>query len=102
MHLRPTAFPKLSEPINDRGSSFGVDGLWRKVITNRLLSFLPIFFLCALITIMITAPVVAHAAQFEGVQIPDTLEVDGKTLHLNGYGLRKYSILGIHIYIASL
>ena len=34
--------------------------------------------------------------------MPDTLQVDGTTLHLNGYGLRTYSILGIHIYVASL
>ncbi len=102
MHLRPTAFRKRSEPINDTGSSFGVDRAWSHGFINRLLSFLPIFFSCALTTIIITAPVAAHAVQFEGVQIPDTLEVDGKTLHLNGYGLRKYSILGIHVYVASL
>ena len=34
--------------------------------------------------------------------MPDTIQADGKTLHLNGYGLRTYSILGIHIYVASL
>jgi hypothetical protein len=63
------------------------------------LSFAPIFFLCGLIII---APYVAHAAELGNVQIPETLQVDGKTLHLNGYGLRKYSIFGIHIYVASL
>ena len=45
---------------------------------------------------------VARAAELDGVQLPDTLQVDGKTLHLNGFGLRTYSLLGIHIYIASL
>lgn len=45
---------------------------------------------------------VAHAAELDGVQMPDTLQVDGKTLHLNGFGLRTYSILGIHIYVAGL
>ena len=44
----------------------------------------------------------AHAAELDGVQVPDTLRVDGKTLHLNGFGLRTYSVLGIHIYVASL
>jgi Chalcone isomerase-like len=44
----------------------------------------------------------AHAAELDGVQFPDTQLVDGKTLHLNGYGLRTYSILGIHIYVAGL
>jgi hypothetical protein len=57
------------------------------------------FFLCGL---MVIAPYVAHAAKLGDVQMPDTLQVDGKTLHLNGYGLRKYSIFGIHIYVASL
>ena len=44
----------------------------------------------------------AHPAELDGVQVPDTLHVDGKTLHLNGYGQLTYSILGIHIYVASL
>ena len=60
---------------------------------------MPVFFLCGLIII---APCVAHAATLGGVQVPTTLQVDGKTLHLNGYGLRNYSILGIHIYVARL
>jgi hypothetical protein len=47
---------------------------------------------------------VAQAAEFDGVQIPDTMQVGGKTLKLNGFGLRNYSILllNIHIYVASL
>jgi hypothetical protein len=31
-----------------------------------------------------------------------TFQVGAKTLHLNGYGIRTWSILGIHIYLASL
>lgn len=52
----------------------------------------------------ITAPVwhVASAAALDGLQVPDTQQVDGRTLHLNVYGLRTYSILGIHIYVVSL
>ena len=38
----------------------------------------------------------------DGVQLPATLQVDGKSLQLNGFGLRTYSLLGIHIYIAAL
>jgi hypothetical protein len=45
---------------------------------------------------------VARAAELDGVQLPATLQVGGKTLYLNGFGLRTYSILGIHIYAASL
>jgi Chalcone isomerase-like len=44
----------------------------------------------------------AHATELDGVQIPETVEADGTALKLNGYGLRTYSILGIHIYVASL
>src|ERR1700683_1619887 len=62
------------------------------------------FFSCALIAFITIAPVWfrVHAAKIDGVQVPNTLQVDGKTLYLNGFGLRRYSILGIHIYVASL
>ena len=55
---------------------------------------------CALIGALFW--VTAHAAQLDGMQLPGTLEVNGKTLHLNGFGLRTYSLLGIHIYVAGL
>lgn len=45
---------------------------------------------------------VAQAAELDGVQLPQTVEADGTTLQLNGYGLRTYSLLGIHIYVAAL
>jgi hypothetical protein len=56
------------------------------------------------ITLAIIVPVwlVAQAAEFDGIQLPDTVEVAGKTLQLNGVGRRTYSFLGIHIYVASL
>jgi hypothetical protein len=44
----------------------------------------------------------ARSAELDGVQLPDKVEADGRTLQLNGYGLRTYSLLGIHIYIAAL
>lgn len=58
----------------------------------------------ALIVFAIIAPAwsVARAAEFDGVQLPDTVQAAGKTLQLNGFGRRSYSILGIHIYVASL
>ena len=37
----------------------------------------------------------AHAAELDGVQLPDPVQVDGTWLHLNGFGLRTYSLLGI-------
>jgi hypothetical protein len=44
----------------------------------------------------------ARSAELDGVQLPDTLQVNGRMLHLNGFGLRTYSLLAIHIYVASL
>jgi hypothetical protein len=59
---------------------------------------------CALLLIGVIAPlwIGARAAEIDGVQLPNTLQADGKTLQLNGVGLRTYSILGIHIYVAGL
>ncbi len=36
------------------------------------------------------------------MQLPEQVQVNGTTLELNGYGLRTYSLLGIHIYVAAL
>ena len=52
--------------------------------------------------IMTVCLVESRAAEIDGVQLPASLQIDGKTLQLNGYGLRTYSILGIHIYVAGL
>ena len=45
---------------------------------------------------------VAHAADLEGVSMPDTRVVAGTQMWLNGIGLRTYSALGIRIYVAGL
>jgi hypothetical protein len=44
----------------------------------------------------------ARAAELDGVLLPDPVQVDGTSLHLNGFGLRTYSLLGIHVYVAGL
>jgi hypothetical protein len=44
----------------------------------------------------------AAAASLEGVTVPDTTEVDGKTLVLNGIGLRTLTIFQVDIYVAAL
>lgn len=61
-------------------------------------------FWCALVICTTIAPAwfAAHAAELDGVQLPATLQVNGKSLQLNGFGLRTYSLLGIHIYVAAL
>ena len=68
------------------------------------LSFAPIRLGRALSIVAIVASVwfVAGAAELDGVQLPSMLRVDGKALQLNGFGLRTYSILRIHIYVAAL
>ena len=45
----------------------------------------------------------AFALQIEGVEIPESVKVEGKTLHLNGAGMRTISPLGIpvNLYVAS-
>jgi hypothetical protein len=49
-----------------------------------------------------SGPRPVEAAQLAGVTLPDTATVGTTTLVLNGIGLRTYSVLGIHIYIAGL
>ncbi len=44
----------------------------------------------------------AQAAQVAGVALPDTEKVGSQTLMLNGIGLRTYSIMHVHIYVAGL
>jgi hypothetical protein len=45
---------------------------------------------------------VAHAADRDGVSMPDMRVVNGTQMHLNGIGLRTFSVLGIRIYVAGL
>ncbi|MBV8096643.1 MAG: chalcone isomerase family protein [Acetobacteraceae bacterium] len=45
---------------------------------------------------------VASAKTAGGVTFPDTIQVDGKTLVLNGMGARTYTVLGIRGYVAGL
>jgi Chalcone isomerase-like len=45
---------------------------------------------------------VAHAADLDGVSMPDMRVVNGTQMRLNGIGLRTFSILGIRIYVAGL
>jgi len=58
----------------------------------------------ALLFVALLAPVrcLAATADLDGVELPQIARADGKILHLNGIGLRTYSILGIHIYVAAL
>jgi hypothetical protein len=44
----------------------------------------------------------ACAAAIDGVTVPETVQADGKTLRLNGAGLRTFSIFRVHVYVAAL
>lgn len=44
----------------------------------------------------------AQAAELDGVAMPDVRVADGRAMHLNGIGLRTYSLLGIPVYVAGL
>ena len=43
---------------------------------------------------------VAHAADMDGLSMPDMRIVNGIQMHLNGIGLRTFPVLGIRIYVA--
>lgn len=44
----------------------------------------------------------ADAGEKGGVTMPDTAEVGGKTLQLNGMGIREATVLNIDVYVAGL
>jgi hypothetical protein len=45
---------------------------------------------------------VCHAAELDGVVMPETRVANGTQVRLNGIGLRTYSVLRIRIYVAGL
>jgi hypothetical protein len=55
-----------------------------------------------LLVAAILAPAGAHAMQLEGVQMADTLQVNGKQLLLNGMGAREATIFNVKVYIGGL
>src|SRR5437868_3626530 len=44
----------------------------------------------------------AAAAEISGVKLPDQVTLEGKTLKLNGTGLRQATILKVNVYAAGL
>ncbi len=56
---------------------------------------------CAVATLSLGAPRVS-AAEISGMKLPDQVTVEGKTLKLNGTGLRQATILKINVYAAGL
>jgi hypothetical protein len=52
--------------------------------------------LAAALALCLTAPLPARAARIAGVEFPDSAEVGGQTLKLNGVGLRKKFIIKVY------
>jgi hypothetical protein len=44
----------------------------------------------------------SHAADMDGIFMPDARVADGTHMRLNGIGLRTFSVLGIRVYVAGL
>jgi hypothetical protein len=51
----------------------------------------------AIAAILLGLTTLSHAADVAGVKIPDTMTVDGKTLKLNGAGVRKKAIFKVYV-----
>ncbi len=55
-----------------------------------------------LVTLLLLAAAPAAAATRAGVTLPDQVEVAGKTLQLNGLGVREATVLDVDVYVAGL
>jgi Chalcone isomerase-like len=54
----------------------------------------------AAMTVLLAVP--ARAGELAGVTLPDQVTVEGKTLSLNGLGLRQATWLRVNVYVAAL
>jgi Chalcone isomerase-like len=93
----PTTLARLLSSRPACGARSGLNKHLRNLLSGCHLHSLILF-----AVIMPVCLVESRAAEIDGVQLPASLQIDGKTLQLNGHGLRTYSILGIHIYVAGL
>ncbi len=71
------------------------------MMTTRNALKLVLLGVCAVAAISISARS-ASAAEISGIKLPDQVTVEGKTLKLNGTGLRQATILKINVYAAGL
>jgi len=53
-----------------------------------------------LLVVLLVAP--AAAGELAGVVLPDTIQIDGRPLVLNGMGLREATFLKVDVYVAGL
>jgi hypothetical protein len=52
--------------------------------------------------VFVASIVAVHAGTLQGITMPDQVTVEGKTLVLNGMGLREATILKVSVYVAGL
>lgn len=52
--------------------------------------------------VLLALTVSATAAELHGVKMPDAITLEGKSLKLNGIGIRTKTILAIKVYVAAL
>src|SRR5262245_53547794 len=53
-------------------------------------------------TLWLALSATAWAGTKSGVTMPDTVQVEGKTLTLNGMGLREATVFNVNVYVAGL
>ncbi len=68
---------------------------WSVARRFRQAAAIVVFLVCA-------PPTRSDAATIEGVTFPPNLTAEGRTLHLNGVGLRTLTLFNIHAYVAAL
>lgn len=56
----------------------------------------------AALAALVSCPLPASAREVEGVAVPESVDIDGRRLVLNGSALREATILGIDVYVISL
>ena len=71
------------------------------MMTNRTALKLVLLIVFALASLCLSGSS-ATAAEISGVKLPDQVTLEGKTLKLNGTGLRQATILKVNVYAAGL
>lgn len=66
------------------------------------LASLPAIASAALLCLGAARPVIAAVQECDGVSFPAHIQAQGRTLTLNGLGLRKATIFGIKVYVGAL
>ncbi|MGD2075263.1 MAG: chalcone isomerase family protein [Gammaproteobacteria bacterium] len=70
---------------------------------NAMINTLNRWYLSALVALITLGPIsTAHAAMIAGVSLPDQAQVAGKTVVLNGMGLRTATLLKVKVYVIGL